>query len=243
MSTSRSNRPASSRSPAATRPRTAWWAKSRSASATCSAADSSHAPRVTYGQRTRGFELSFAEPYFLDYRLAFGVDIFAKQTDSSSYYVYRQETIGGGLRFGIPLREDLGLQLRYSVYRQQIELDQILRNCNNINPNFGLIPGAPGDLSDQLCGQSTPATTPPPGYGGLTNCYADGEASAADQAAGRRRSGARLAGRLRPRLQHARQQQEPDARPARRVAPGLRRRRRRRELHPHHRRGALSTTS
>ena len=29
---------------------------------------------LTYGQRTRGLELSFTEPYFLDYRLAFGVD-------------------------------------------------------------------------------------------------------------------------------------------------------------------------
>src|SRR3954469_8620491 len=91
---------------------------------------------VTYGQRTRGVELSFGEPYFLDYRLAFGIDLFAKQIDSSSYYTYRQETIGGGFRFGIPLREDLALQLRYSAYRQKIDLDQILQNCNNINPDF-----------------------------------------------------------------------------------------------------------
>ena len=134
---------------------------------------------VTYGQRTRGVELSFTEPYFLDYRLAFGVDIFAKQTDSSSYYVYRQETVGGNLRFGIPLREDLGLQLRYSVYRQTIELDQVLRNCNNIFPTFGLIPGLPATYPTSTAFNSTPATTPPAGYTGLTNCYADGEASAA----------------------------------------------------------------
>src|ERR1041385_6942197 len=40
---------------------------------------------VTYGQRSRGVELSFGEPYFLDYRLAFGIDLFAKQIDASSY--------------------------------------------------------------------------------------------------------------------------------------------------------------
>ena len=154
MSTSKSNRPASSRSRAATRPRTASSAKSRSANATCSDAASTRAPRCTYGQRTRGIELSFTEPYFLDYRLAFGIDFFAKQIDSSSSYVYKQETIGGGLRFGIPLREDFGLQLRYSIYRQKIDLDQILRNCNNVNPNFGSIPssrlsdGAPIDARD-----------------------------------------------------------------------------------------------
>src|SRR6185295_11217265 len=39
---------------------------------------------VTYGQRTRGVELSFGEPFFLDYRLAFGVELFAKEIDSSS---------------------------------------------------------------------------------------------------------------------------------------------------------------
>ena len=36
---------------------------------------------VSYGQRTRGFELSFVEPYLLGYRLAGGIDLFA-QADS-----------------------------------------------------------------------------------------------------------------------------------------------------------------
>ena len=130
---------------------------------------------VTFGQRTRGIELSWVEPYLLDYRVAFGLDFFAKQVDASSYYVYQQQTIGGGFRFGFPLREDFGLSLRYSVYQQSITLDQILQNCNNINPDFlNTFPtflGAPTGLN--------PATTAPPGYTGLTSCYGDGEASAA----------------------------------------------------------------
>jgi outer membrane protein insertion porin family len=117
---------------------------------------------VTYGQRTRGVELNFGEPYFLDYRLAFGIDLFAKQIDSSSYYTYRQETIGGGFRFGIPLREDLALQLRYSAYQQKITLDPILQNCNNVNPDF--VNSFPTTLLNS---------------GGIPQCYADGEASAA----------------------------------------------------------------
>ena len=40
---------------------------------------------VQYGQRARGFELSFVEPYLLGYRLAFGVDLFAKQILASSF--------------------------------------------------------------------------------------------------------------------------------------------------------------
>lgn len=127
---------------------------------------------VTYGQRTRGVEVSFVEPYLLDYRLAFGIDLFAKQVDASSYYVYRQETIGGGLRFGVPIREDVGLSLRYSIYRQSIDLDSQLRNCNNINPDFSTtfptFVGAPPGFA-----------MPPAGYTGITSCYQDGEASAA----------------------------------------------------------------
>src|SRR5215813_7279188 len=134
---------------------------------------------VTYGQRTRGVEFSFGEPYFLDYRLAFGIDLFAKQIDSSSSYIYRQQTIGGGFRFGIPLREDLAIQLRYSVYQQQIDLDQIFRDCNNVNPNFGLDPFSPATYPTASAAGLTPATTAPPGYTGYPNCYVNGEASAA----------------------------------------------------------------
>jgi len=135
---------------------------------------------VTYGQRSRGIEFSFGEPYFLDYRLAFGIDLFAKQVDASSSYVYRQETIGGGFRFGIPLREDLAIQTRYSAYRQAIELDHIFRDCNNINPNYGLDPFNAATFPTATgAGPNPAATTPPPGYTGLTSCYLNGEASAA----------------------------------------------------------------
>lgn len=131
---------------------------------------------VSYGQYTRGLELSYGEPYFLDYRLAFGLDFFAKQVDANSYYTYQQQTIGGAVRFGIPLREDLGLQLRYSIYQQRITLDQRLENCNNINPDF--VTTFPTRI-----GVNGPATIPPGfftgTYTGLTSCYLDGEASAA----------------------------------------------------------------
>src|SRR5437764_808286 len=132
---------------------------------------------VTYGQRTRGVEFSFGEPYFLDYRLAFGIDLFAKQIDSSSSYIYRQETIGGGFRFGIPLREDVAIQLRYSAYQQKIDLDQIFRDCNNVNPNFGLDPSQPATYPTAAGANTSPATMVPPGA--LPNCYVNGEASAA----------------------------------------------------------------
>ena len=77
---------------------------------------------VQYGQRARGFELSFIEPYFLDYRMALGLDLFAKETDQQQYTSYDTRTIGGAVRLGFELREDLALQLRYSLFQQEITL-------------------------------------------------------------------------------------------------------------------------
>jgi outer membrane protein insertion porin family len=89
---------------------------------------------VQYGQYSRGFELSFAEPYFLDQRILAGIDIFAKQTQQTNYQSYENETIGGGLRLGLPLREDLSITLRYSAYRQEITLPLSFTNCSNLVP-------------------------------------------------------------------------------------------------------------
>jgi len=77
---------------------------------------------VTYGQRARGFDLSFVEPYLLGYRMAGGIDLFARQNLSSDYVSYETKTIGGNLRVGFALTEELALQPHYSLYRQEITL-------------------------------------------------------------------------------------------------------------------------
>jgi outer membrane protein insertion porin family len=91
---------------------------------------------LTYGEFIRGVEFNFVEPYFLDNRVSAGVDLFARQTIASPYLSYGTTTYGTNLKFGIPLREDLTLQLRYSIYSQQITLTSTLDNCNNRNPDF-----------------------------------------------------------------------------------------------------------
>jgi outer membrane protein insertion porin family len=91
---------------------------------------------VTYGQYIRGAEINFVEPYLLDDRLSGGVDLFARENLVSPYISYGTETFGGTLKTGIPLREDLSLQLRYSAYWQQITLPSYLNDCNNLNPDF-----------------------------------------------------------------------------------------------------------
>ena len=91
---------------------------------------------ATLGQYIRGAELNFVEPYFLDQRLSAGVDLFARQTLSSPYLSYGSTSIGTNLKMGVPLREDLSFQLRYSIYWTQINLVSSLDDCNNVNPNF-----------------------------------------------------------------------------------------------------------
>jgi outer membrane protein insertion porin family len=91
---------------------------------------------LTYGEYIRGIEFNFLEPYFLDNRLSFGTDLFARQTLASPYLSYGTTTYGTTLKLGIPLREDLTLQLRYSIYDQSINLLSSLNDCNNLSPNF-----------------------------------------------------------------------------------------------------------
>src|SRR6185312_1348245 len=87
---------------------------------------------LTYGQYARGVSLSFVEPYLLDYRVALGLDTFYREQLPNSYISYGTKTLGFSPRLGFALREDLSLQLRYSIYQQQITLPFQLDNCNNL---------------------------------------------------------------------------------------------------------------
>jgi outer membrane protein insertion porin family len=121
---------------------------------------------VQYGQYARGYSLSFVEPYLLDYRVALGLDFFQREQLSNSYVSYTTKTLGFSPRLGFQLREDLSLQLRYSVYQQEISLPTAYSNCNN----FG------------AASVNTPAALNLAGSFSASNsatwgCYADGESS------------------------------------------------------------------
>jgi outer membrane protein insertion porin family len=78
---------------------------------------------VSYGQYGRGIDLSASEPYFLGTRVAAGVELYVKQTDTSPYQSYGSDVYGATLKFGTPLTEHLGMQYRYSIYNQNLTLD------------------------------------------------------------------------------------------------------------------------
>src|SRR3954466_2063118 len=97
---------------------------------------------VQYGQYARGGSLSFVEPYLFDYRVAGGLDLFYREQLANSYVSYNTKTLGFSPRLGFGLREDLSLQLRYSIYKQEVSLPPAYNNCNNLllNPDGSVNP-------------------------------------------------------------------------------------------------------
>ena len=127
---------------------------------------------IQYGSRSRGFNLSFVEPYIFGERLALGLDVFAKQTTTATFVSYTSSTVGGDVKLGIPITDNLSTQVHYTAYEQEIQLPQQFQNCNNINPDFI-------NTFPTVVGSSGPTAFP--GGPGQVNmsCYADGEASLA----------------------------------------------------------------
>src|SRR5690348_3418616 len=90
---------------------------------------------LRYGQFARGVELSFAEPYFLGYRVGAGIDLYWKDSLANDFISYSTKTVGTNLKLVFPLNEEISFSPRYSIYQQEISLPAYLNNCNNINPN------------------------------------------------------------------------------------------------------------
>jgi outer membrane protein insertion porin family len=132
---------------------------------------------VQYGQRVQGYSLSFVEPYLLGYRVALGLDFYQRKQLASSYVSYGTEAFGFSPRLGFQLREDLNLQLRYSISQQKITLPDYLQNCNNF-PGTSYFP-TPSYLAQGGPAGPFAGNTYPGPFGPSYNCFSDGEASAA----------------------------------------------------------------
>lgn len=127
---------------------------------------------VQYGQYARGYSLSLVEPYLLDYRVALGLDFYQREQLANSYVSYNTKTLGFSPRLGFGLREDLSLQLRYSIYQQSVSLPAALNNCNNTpGPNFFPTPA----YINQVLGGIDPTNNA--ALVGIPGCLGDGESS------------------------------------------------------------------
>jgi outer membrane protein insertion porin family len=137
---------------------------------------------VTYGQYARGYALSYVDPYLLDYRVALGLDFYQRQQLANNFISYGTQTLGFSPRLGFALREDLSLQLRYSIYQQKISLPNNLANCNN-NSGNGLLAFNPSPAFANLSGAgpggsiTSGGQTATDASGTGLWCYSDGEAS------------------------------------------------------------------
>jgi outer membrane protein insertion porin family len=105
--------------------------------------------------------------------------LFQRTQLANSYIAYGTSTLGFSPRLGFALREDLSLQLRYSIYQQSISLPYYLANCNN-NPANSLLAFNPSPAFVNSVGgpsgfPSGATATDTSGVG--LWCYSDGEAS------------------------------------------------------------------
>ncbi|MDB5642543.1 MAG: bamA [Hyphomicrobiales bacterium] len=133
---------------------------------------------LSAGQRTRGIDLSFTEPYLWG-RVAGGVDLFAKRNVNSQYSLYDTTVVGTTLRLGLPITEEISFSPRYSIYQTNMTIpnttDRPYNDCTD--PSLGLVPGP---LSPPSAFINTDGT-----FKG--SCVTNGEASLAiKEAAGRR---------------------------------------------------------
>ena len=77
---------------------------------------------TSLGQRTRGVEFNFTEPYFLGRRISAGFDAYAKKQDETNYSSYKVDTEGGAIRFGFPITEEFTIGTNYTLYNRKIDI-------------------------------------------------------------------------------------------------------------------------
>lgn len=130
---------------------------------------------VMLGQYAEGVTFSFTEPYFLDHRFAAGFDIFAKNSMVSDFAFYNDFMVGGTLRLGLPITEEITFAPRYSAYSSYISVpDSAIFPYNDCPFTGSPIPG--------ITPQNDATGVPIPGQPQATsyaNCLANGEASLA----------------------------------------------------------------
>jgi outer membrane protein insertion porin family len=121
---------------------------------------------ATEGQYSRGWGVSFTEPYFLDQRLAAGFDIFHKEQDNNQWALYSTWTTGVNLRLGVPVTDEFTFQPNYSIYESEIKI-----------PNTQSQPydDCPANGDPWIPPGSAVAVTPT----AFSNCLTNGEASVA----------------------------------------------------------------
>lgn len=121
--------------------------------------------RVSASDRQQFVDFRFQEPRFLDRNLSAGLEVFSTRSDFLDVSDFESETIGAGINFGFPVTEATGLQLRYRLQSDEINVEDtpilIFEDTGALATEEQFIdqnnPQTPDDPSDD-----TPITVPIP---------------------------------------------------------------------------------
>lgn len=107
--------------------------------------------RVSASDRQQFVDFRFQEPRFLDRNLSAGLELFSTRSDFLDVSQFESETIGSGINFGFPVTDNTGLQVRYRLQYDKINI----RDQNVIIDEDGLIvqslvQTAGGDTPDNI---------------------------------------------------------------------------------------------
>lgn len=91
--------------------------------------------RVSASDRQQLIDVRFQEPRFLDRNLSAGIELYSTRSDFLDFSGFESETIGGGINFGFPVSDNTGIQLRYRLQTDDINI----RDRNVAIDDAGLI--------------------------------------------------------------------------------------------------------
>jgi len=76
--------------------------------------------KTTIAAESSEIDLQFTEPYFLDRKLAAGVDLFRTTRDLQDESSFERKSLGAGLRLGFEYSDKLRQRLRYRISREEV---------------------------------------------------------------------------------------------------------------------------
>lgn len=82
------------------------------------------ATQINTGKINQVYSLSYTNPYYTDDGVSRGFDVYKRNTDSQSTAVsqYSSHTLGGGVRFGMPVADDAGISYGLAAELSQLGL-------------------------------------------------------------------------------------------------------------------------
>ncbi len=111
--------------------------------------------RVSASDRQQFVDFRFQEPRFLDRNLSAGFEIFSTRSDFLDVSDFESETIGAGITFGFPVTDNTGLQLRYRLQSDEINVEDrniLIDNATGSQVTEQILNdnGTPDDTSDDF---------------------------------------------------------------------------------------------